>query len=108
MRKVKRNDVAVLHLVLKKKWYDMIAEGKKAEEYREVKQYWQTRIRNWLKKRAKRHVVAFSCGYRKADLFFTVSHFAVSFHSQCYHPDWGEPHEPHFCLLLGERIELED
>ena len=30
----------VLHLVLKRKWYDMIASGEKIEEYREIKPYW--------------------------------------------------------------------
>jgi hypothetical protein len=34
----------VLHLTLKKKWFDMIASGEKKEEYREMKQYWWTRL----------------------------------------------------------------
>ncbi len=34
----------VLHLTLKKKWFDMIASGEKNEEYREVKPYWITRL----------------------------------------------------------------
>ena len=29
-----------LDLVLKRKWYDMIASGEKTEEYREIKSYW--------------------------------------------------------------------
>lgn len=29
-----------LKLVLKKKWFDMIASGEKTEEYREIKPYW--------------------------------------------------------------------
>lgn len=33
-----------LHLTLKKKWFDMILSGKKKEEYREIKQYWNKRI----------------------------------------------------------------
>lgn len=33
-----------LDLVLKKKWYDMIASGEKIEEYREIKPYWITRL----------------------------------------------------------------
>lgn len=33
-----------LDLVLKRKWYDMIASGEKTEEYREIKPYWFTRI----------------------------------------------------------------
>ena len=33
-----------LHLVLKGKWYDMIASGSKKEEYREIKPYWARRL----------------------------------------------------------------
>jgi hypothetical protein len=33
-----------LHLVLKAKWYDMIANGNKREEYRELKPYWEKRL----------------------------------------------------------------
>ena len=34
----------VLHLVLKRKWFDMIARGEKNEEYREIKPYWLKRF----------------------------------------------------------------
>lgn len=34
----------ILHLTLKKKWFDMIASGVKREEYREMKPYWNTRL----------------------------------------------------------------
>lgn len=34
----------VLHLTLKKKWFDMIASGEKKEEYRELKEYWAKRL----------------------------------------------------------------
>jgi hypothetical protein len=34
----------ILHLTLKRKWFDMIASGKKLEEYREVKKYWIERF----------------------------------------------------------------
>jgi len=36
----------ILHLTLKKKWFDMIASGEKREEYRELKDYWERRIEN--------------------------------------------------------------
>lgn len=39
----------VLHLTLKKKWFDMIASGEKKEEYREMKPYWATRFANMHK-----------------------------------------------------------
>lgn len=38
-----------LHLVLKAKWYDMIASGEKKEEYREVKPYWEKRLLDYEK-----------------------------------------------------------
>lgn len=34
----------VLHLTLKKKWFDLILSGEKKEEYREIKPYWWTRL----------------------------------------------------------------
>ena len=34
----------ILHLTLKKKWFDMIASGEKLEEYRELKPYWFLRL----------------------------------------------------------------
>lgn len=36
----------VLHLTIKKKWFDMILSGDKTEEYREIKPYWQSRLFN--------------------------------------------------------------
>jgi hypothetical protein len=37
-------DDKTLHLNLKKKWFDLIAAGKKKEEYREIKHYWCKRL----------------------------------------------------------------
>jgi len=34
----------ILHLTLKRKWFDLIASGEKRREYREIKPYWATRI----------------------------------------------------------------
>ncbi len=34
----------ILDLVLKGKWYDMIASGEKLEEYRDITPYWCSRI----------------------------------------------------------------
>lgn len=59
----------ILHLTLKKQWFDMIASGIKKEEYREIKPYWSTRLlnrdydqinfRNGYKKNAPRMLVEF-------------------------------------------------
>ena len=34
----------ILHLKLKKKWFDMILSGEKKEEYRAIKPYWLKRL----------------------------------------------------------------
>ena len=34
----------ILHLTLKKKWFDMELSGEKPEEYREIKDYWIDRL----------------------------------------------------------------
>ena len=34
----------ILHLTLKKKWFDMILSGEKTEEYRELKPHWMDRL----------------------------------------------------------------
>ena len=41
---VKQKYMNILHLKLKKKWFDMIASGEKKEEYRELKPYWLKRL----------------------------------------------------------------
>lgn len=37
----------VLHLTLKRKWFEMILSGQKKEEYREIKHYWSKRFKHW-------------------------------------------------------------
>lgn len=34
----------ILHLNLKRKWFDLIAKGEKLEEYREIKAHWVSRL----------------------------------------------------------------
>ena len=34
----------VLHLSVKKQWFDMISAGEKTEEYREIKPFWVARL----------------------------------------------------------------
>ena len=106
MRKLTRNECAVLPLVLKSKWYDMIATGKKIEEYREAKPYWKKRILRWLYDPRTTHVVGFSKGYRTADMFFIA---CTSWNTRigAEHPEWGEPEAEHYKIYLLERVVLE-
>jgi len=34
----------VLHLTIKRKWFDLIVSGEKTEEYRDAKRYWIDRL----------------------------------------------------------------
>jgi hypothetical protein len=34
----------ILHLTLKRKWFDQIAQGAKRKEFRRYKPYWKTRL----------------------------------------------------------------
>ena len=122
MVRLKRNECSVLKLVLKRKWYDMIASGEKKEEYRESKKHWWTRIGGWMANsipngdvfdiisgECKNMVVGFSLGYRKADLFFiadAVLDSGAKYPERTRHPEWGEPDLPHYVIKLGERVEL--
>jgi len=35
---------SILHLTLEREWFDDIARGVRNEEYRELKEYWKTRL----------------------------------------------------------------
>lgn len=114
MKQLKRSECAILPLVLKGKWYDMIASGEKKEEYRDYKPYWKTRLMKYLNSRnqgnQKRGVIAFSRGYKKPDLFFLddTLFYLRNDRILCRHPEWGEPNTPHYIIGLGERVELVD
>lgn len=59
----------ILHLTLKKKWFDMIASGEKKEEYRQYKMYWKGRFVKegyWHSQTCKDFdIVRFKNGYAK-------------------------------------------
>lgn len=109
MKQLKRSECAVLPLVLKGKWYDMIDSGEKREEYRDDKRYWNTRVSRWYKEGMAKvhHVVAFSRGYVKPTMFFRVDTLVRVPH-RINHPEWGEPTSSHWVICLGERVELVD
>ena len=105
MIKIKRGDIILLHLPLKREWYNMIASGEKREEYRDHTPYWSVRIQNAIAK-SKPIVAAFSLGRHRATMFFDVSVIKAVCGSN--HPEWGEPKHLHYLILLGERVELVD
>lgn len=88
-----------LKLVLKKKWYDMIASGEKTEEYREITDYWIKRIHG-----KGYEYVTFYLGYAKdrPSMTFEMKTPKIC----CGFPQWGaEIGKFYFVIPLGKRIE---
>lgn len=113
MKQLKRNECAILPLVLKGKWYDMIASGEKKEEYRDIKPYWRKRIIKIKDKinatSDKTMVIAFSRGYQKQDMFFVCNVIIPAYEGRTRRKiEWGEPETPHYVIYLDERVELVD
>lgn len=50
----------MLILPIKKKWFDMILSGEKKEEYRDIKEYYETRFQNLFGALTVHSVSAFS------------------------------------------------
>jgi hypothetical protein len=100
----------VLHLTLKKKWFDMIASGEKKEEYREMKPYWQKRLVKdgyWHSQRVKDFdIIRFRLGYAKNAPTMDFE-FKGGYPSDYGVPEWGGKEHTSariFVLKLGERI----
>jgi hypothetical protein len=89
----------VLHLTLKKKWFDMIADGIKDEEYREIKDYWVNRLEN-----KGYDVIQFKNGYSKDARKMTVELKGLSVGFGF--PEWGAPlYKAVFKLKLGAILD---
>jgi len=87
----------ILHLTLKKKWFDMILSGVKREEYREIKPYWRKRLLN-----KKFSFIHFRNGYAKDALSFTIE--VNGAYRGLGIVEWGAPAGKEvFILRLGAR-----
>lgn len=116
-------ETASLHLVLKRKWWDMIASGKKTEEYRELKPYWTRRILQDADRLpcenlrfslpvpadygkiliAPRHeTVTFHLGYTATTMTFRIQSVLLGKGN----PLWGAPMERNVIIIrLAERTD---
>ena len=86
----------ILHLTLKKQWFDMIASGVKREEYREIKPYWTRRLADLG---TEYDAVKFRNGYRRDSPTVTVELDGVF--SGMGRKEWGAPNERVYILRLG-------
>ena len=62
----------VLHLTLKKEWFDLICCGKKTTEYRTIKDYWTKRLLDSSLKVKEYDEIYFRNGYSTSSPFMRV------------------------------------
>ena len=87
----------ILHLTLKKKWFDLIRSGEKIEEYREIKPYWNKRLSK------KYDTVYFRNGYSKNAPSILIELKTIFTGYGFY--KWGAPeNEIVYILVLGKLI----
>lgn len=106
---VRKDMCSVLHLVLKKKWYDLIDSLKKREEYRtstsvtkQIDRWYGHAMVNGMNL-----AVVFYDGYGKGRRKMAFFADPPKLRSGCGHPEWGEPERPHYAIpLVGGGIEL--
>lgn len=98
----------MLTLPIKKKWFDMILSGEKKEEYREIKTYWEVRLRNAFGENGigvTKKEVMFRNGYGgNAPYFIAVCSFKIG----TGRTEWGaEQGKQYFVLTIHEILEVE-
>jgi len=102
----------ILHLTLKKKWFDMILSGEKKEEYREIKPYWgKIFSAHWCKAEKVKcnppfkdyDIVEFKNGYQKNSPKVKVKFLGIEIGNA--KPEWSDNWEGTvFVIKLGELI----
>lgn len=102
----------ILHLTLKKKWFDMIAAGIKSEEYRQVKPYWRNRL--WVRDEhigldggyyRDFDIVRFKNGYAKDAPTMDVECKGIRFGGG--KQEWGaERYHNYFVIKLGKILSI--
>lgn len=89
----------ILDLVLKGEWFDMIKNGPKREEYREIKPYWTKRI-----EKNKYTHVKFRRGYTNQSIMFSIENITVG-HGNT---DWGAPADKDVYIIKIKDRKLND
>jgi hypothetical protein len=93
----------VLHLTLKKKWFDMISSGEKKEEYREMKPYWAKRFLGHQAMINPYSFVLFRNGYAKdaPEIMLQLKSITIG----AAKPEWSDNWKGEvFVLELGESV----
>ena len=83
----------ILHLNLKKKWFDQILAGTKKIEYREIKPYWTTRLFDSDGKPKKFDIIEFRNGYSKEARVVRVEFEGIRTGKKSYEIILGKVHK---------------
>lgn len=115
----------MLVLPIKKQWFEMIANGEKKEEYREIKPYYKTRFYNAIKKELDKEtfaqqvtVVVLYGNTVMLDVIFRNGYSKNSPQIKCKciykgkgtgKQDWGaEPGKEYYILEILEILEVRE
>jgi hypothetical protein len=97
----------ILHLNVKRKWFDMIDSGEKKEEYRAMKPYWQARLVKdgyWHSQAVKDFdIIRFKNGYGKNARMMDVE-FLGGYPADHGRREWGGYEEIRYCRIFVLRL----
>ena len=98
----------ILHLTLKKKWFDLIASGEKIHEFRQIKPYWEKRLLDEQYNPIKFDEVRFRNGYKKDAPFMRVKWLGMAIGlPKWWWPKHGENIDKlSFIIQLGSVLEV--
>ena len=95
----------VLKLTLQAKWFNLIAQGVKTEEYREIKPWTVSRLVDRKNNCFRKYdFVEFANGYSKTAPRIRLVHLGTCIGTSPVHWEWGEPSGEHYVIRLGERV----
>lgn len=101
----------VLHLTLKKKWFDLIASGEKVHEFRECTPYWEKRLLHGPDGKPNEYdEIHFRNGYSKNSPFMRVKCNRLALTGKHWFiPKHGEELAKDVIVIhLGPILELRD
>ena len=116
----------ILHLNLKRKWFDMIASGEKKEEYRDIKHYWVSRLVDglhpekeptdfsflwegmlWSMDTAEHYdIIEFRNGYAKKAPTMQVECLNIT--DGFTKLKWADSYKPTFVIKLGKILSIKN
>lgn len=96
----------MLVLPIKKKWFDMIVNGEKKEEYREIKTYYDNRFNGFLK--INKYATAFDIVFRNGYKYNSPSvKCKVTVSKGTGKEEWGAiPGQQYYVLKILEILEV--